>query len=169
MSGPRRSIPNAVPHLAGNEWKYLKECLDTNWVSSAGPFIERFERAVAAFVGVPHAVATVNGSAALHVALLAAGVERGDEVLVPDFTFIATVNAVAYCGAHPVFLDVDPVSWGLDPQKTADFLARECRREAGRTVNRTTGRTDTTRFRPMSTTCDSLWRSGPTRTRAKAS
>jgi perosamine synthetase len=141
MSGPRRSIPNAVPHLAGNEWKYLKECLDTNWVSSAGPFIERFERAVAAFVGVPHAVATVNGSAALHVALLAAGVERGDEVLVPDFTFIATVNVVAYCGAHPVFLDVDPVSWGLDPQKTADFLARECRMEAGRTVNRTTGRT----------------------------
>ncbi|HKZ05508.1 MAG TPA: LegC family aminotransferase [Methylomirabilota bacterium] len=141
MSGPRRSIPNAVPHLAGNEWKYLKECLDTNWVSSAGPFIERFERAVAAFVGVPHAVATVNGSAALHVALLAAGVERGDEVLVPDFTFIATVNAVAYCGAHPVLLDVDPVSWGLDAQKTADFLSGECRREGGRTVNRTTGRT----------------------------
>lgn len=141
MSGPRRSIPNAVPHLAGNEWKYLKECLDTNWVSSAGPFIERFERAVAAFVGVPHAVATVNGSAALHVALLAAGVQPGDEVLVPDFTFIATANVVAYCGAHPVFLDVDPVSWGLDPQKTADFLTRECRQEGGRAVNRTTGRT----------------------------
>jgi perosamine synthetase len=141
VSGQRRSIPNAAPHLAGNEWKYLKECLDTNWVSSAGPFIERFERGVAAFVGVPHAVATVNGSAALHVALLAAGVERGDEVLVPDFTFVATANAVAYCGAHAVFLDVDPVSWGLDPEKVADFLGRECRMEGGRSVNRRTGRT----------------------------
>lgn len=141
MSGPRRSIPNAVPHLAGNEWKYLKECLDTNWVSSAGPFIERFERAVAEFVGAPHAVATVNGSAALHVALLAAGVRAGDEVLVPDFTFIATANAVAYCGAHPVFLDVDPLSWGLDSDKTGDFLARKCRMEGGRAVNRETGRT----------------------------
>jgi perosamine synthetase len=141
MSESRRVIPNAVPHLAGNEWKYLKECLDTNWVSSAGPFIARFERAVADWVGVPHAVATVNGSAALHVALLAAGVRPGDEVLVPTFTFVATANAVAYCGAHPVFLDVEPASWGLDPEKLADFLARECRRESGRTLNRATGRT----------------------------
>ena len=68
MSG-RRVIPNAVPHLGGNEWKYVKECLDTNWVSSAGPFVERFERETAAYVGVPHAVAIVNGSAALHLAL----------------------------------------------------------------------------------------------------
>jgi perosamine synthetase len=86
-------------------------------------------------------VATVNGSAALHVALLAAGVKPGDEVLVPTFTFIATANAIAYCGAHPVFLDVEPVSWGLDPEKLADFLARECRMESGRAINRTTGRT----------------------------
>lgn len=141
MSEGRRVIPNAVPHLAGNEWKYLKECLDTNWVSSAGPFIARFERAVADWVGVPHAVATVNGSAALHVALLAAGVTPGDEVLVPAFTFIATANAIAYCGAHPVFLDVEPISWGLDPDKLADFLARECRMEGGRAINRTSGRT----------------------------
>lgn len=141
MSEGRRVIPNAVPHLAGNEWKYLKECLDTNWVSSAGPFIARFERAVADWVGVPHAAATVNGSAALHVALLAAGVKPGDEVLVPTFTFIATANAIAYCGAHPVFLDVEPVAWGLDPAKLADFLARECRQENGRTVNRRSGRT----------------------------
>jgi perosamine synthetase len=140
MSEGRREIPNAVPHLAGNEWKYLKECLDTNWVSSAGPFIARFERAVADWVGVPHAVATVNGSAALHVALLAAGVRPGDEVLVPTFTFIATANAIAYCGAHPVFLDVEPVAWGLDPAKLADFLARDCRRDNGHTVNRRTGR-----------------------------
>jgi glucose-fructose oxidoreductase len=74
MTSPRRAIPNAVPHLAGNEWKYVKECLDTNWVSSAGPFVDRFEREIAQYLGVPHAVATVNGTAALHVALLAAGV-----------------------------------------------------------------------------------------------
>ncbi len=140
MSGPAERIPNAVPHLGGNEWKYLKECLDTNWVSSVGPFVDRFEREVAAYVGVPHAVATVNGTAALHVALLGAGVEPGDEVLVPSFTFIATAHAVVQCGAHPVFLDCEPVSWGLDPGKTVDFLARECVVKGGQVVNRTSGR-----------------------------
>ena len=119
----RRPIPNAVPHLAGNEWRYVKECLDTNWVSSVGAFVERFEREVAEVVGVPHAVATVNGSAALHVALLAAGVERDDEVLLPTFTFVSTAHAVAYCGAHPVFMDAEERSWGVDADKIADFLA----------------------------------------------
>jgi len=137
---PRRAIPNAVPHLAGNEWKYLKECLDTNWVSSVGPFVDRFEREVAAYVGVPHAVATVNGTAALHVALLAAGVRPDDEVLVPALTFIATANAVSYCGAQPVFLDSEDVSWGLDAGKMADFLSRECAIKDGQVVNRATGR-----------------------------
>ena len=140
MSAPAERIPNAVPRLGGNEWKYLKECLDTNWVSSVGPFVDRFEREVAAYVGVPHAVATVNGTAALHVALLGAGVQPGDEVLVPSFTFIATAHAVVQCGAHPVFLDCEPVSWGLDPGKTVEFLARECVVKGGQVVNRTSGR-----------------------------
>ncbi len=140
MTGPGRAIPNAVPHLAGNEWKYVKECLDTNWVSSAGPFVGRFEREVAAHVGVPHAVATVNGTAALHVALLAAGVKPGDLVLVPALTFMATGNAIAYCGAEPVFLDSEEVSWGLDPEKTASFLSHECLVKAGHVVHRATGR-----------------------------
>jgi len=140
VTEPRRVIPNAVPHLAGNEWKYLKECLDTNWVSSVGPFVDRFEREVAAYVGVPHAVATVNGTAALHVALLAAGVKPGDEVLVPALTFIATANAVSYCGAQPVFLDSEDVSWGLDAGKMADFLSRECAVKDGQVINRATGR-----------------------------
>ena len=140
MTGSGRAIPNAVPHLAGNEWKYLKECLDTNWVSSVGPFVDRFEREVAAYVGVPHAVATVNGTAALHVALLAAGVQPGDEVLVPALTFIATANAVSYCGAQPVFLDSEETSWGLDAGKMAEFLSRECVVKAGQVVNRSTGR-----------------------------
>ena len=136
---PKRVIPNAVPHLAGNEWKYIKECLDTNWVSSVGPFVDRFEREVAAHVGAPHAVATVNGTAALHVALLAAGVGPGDEVLVPALTFIATANAVTYCGAQPVFLDSEEVSWGVDAGKMADFLSRECAIKDGQVVNRGTG------------------------------
>jgi len=140
MTGSGRAIPNAVPHLAGNEWKYLKECLDTNWVSSVGPFVDRFEREVAAYIGVPHGVATVNGTAALHVALLAAGVQPGDEVLVPALTFIATANAVSYCGAQPVFLDSEETSWGLDAGKMAEFLSRECVVKAGQVVNRATGR-----------------------------
>src|SRR3954469_24005543 len=92
-------IPLIVPEIRGNEWRYVKECLDTNWVSSVGPFVDRFERDVAAWAGVPYAVATVNGSAALHVALLAAGVGRDDEVVLPAFTFVSTAHAVAYCGA----------------------------------------------------------------------
>lgn len=140
MTTPRRAIPNAVPHLAGNEWKYVKECLDTNWVSSAGPFVDRFERDMAQYLGLPHAVATVNGTAALHVALLAAGVTAGDEVLLPAFTFVATANAVAYCGAHPVFLDSEEASWGLDPVRLAEFLEGECEVRSGHLVNRRTGR-----------------------------
>jgi perosamine synthetase len=134
-------IPNAVPHLAGNEWKYVKECLDTNWVSSAGPFVDRFEKELAGRLGVPHAVATVNGTAALHVALVAAGVTPGDEVVVPTFTFVATANAVAYCSAHPVFLDCEETSWGLDPVRVAEFLDGECDVRDGRVVNRRSGRT----------------------------
>jgi len=140
VTTPRRVIPNAVPHLAGNEWKYVKECLDTNWVSSAGPFVDRFERDIAQYLGLPHAVATVNGTAALHVALLAAGVTAGDEVLLPAFTFVATANAVAYCGAHPVFLDSEEASWGLDPVRLAEFLDGECEVRSGRVVNRRSGR-----------------------------
>jgi perosamine synthetase len=138
---PRPPIPNAVPHLAGNEWRYVKQCLDENWVSSVGEFVTRFEREVAAWVGVPYAVATVNGSAALHVALLAAGVQRDDEVLVPALTFVATANTIAYCGAHPVFMDSEEASWGIDAGKVADFLGRECLVKDGRVVNRATGRT----------------------------
>ena len=136
----RRVIPNAVPRLGGNEWKYVKECLDTNWVSSAGAFVERFERELAAYVGVPHAVATVNGSAALHVALRAAGVGPDDEVLLPTLTFIASAGAVSHCGAHPVFLDSEPVSWGLDPARIEAFLTGECERRGERVVDRATGR-----------------------------
>ena len=134
------AIPLAVPHLVGNEWAYVKEALDTNWVSSAGPFVDRFERMVAGVVDTPHAVAVASGTAALHVALLAAGVEPGDEVLVSTLSFIAPANAIRYAGAHPVFVDAEPEYWQIDADKVETFLARECTVEGGRLVNRSTGR-----------------------------
>lgn len=137
---PARTLPLSVPVLAGNEWKYLKECLDTGWVSSVGPFVDRFEREIAAATGSPHAVAMMNGTAALHLALQLIGVGPGDEVLVPTLTFIAPVNAVRYCGAEPVFMDADPATWQLDADKAARFLAEQGERRGEATINRRTGR-----------------------------
>lgn len=133
-------IPLCVPEIHGNEWKYIKECLDTNWVSSVGPFVERFERELAAYVGAQHAVATSNGTTALHIALLVAGVQPDDEVLVSTLTFIAPANAVRYAQAWPVFIDVDPDYWQMDPQCLSDFLTRECRWQNDALRNKTTGR-----------------------------
>src|SRR5262249_39082056 len=110
-------IPLCVPELHGNEWAYLKECLDTNFVSSAGPFVERFERALATRVGARYAISTTSGTAALHTALLVTGVQPDDEVLVSALTFIAPANAIRYVGAWPVFVDAAPDSWQMDPQK----------------------------------------------------
>ena len=140
MTDPDESIPNAVPYLAGKEWEYLKECLDTNWVSSIGPFVDRFERDMATYVNAKHGIAVVTGTAALHVALLAADVGPDDEVLVPSLTFVATANAIRYCGAWPVFMDSDAKTWTMDATKTSEFLARECELRRGALVNRATGR-----------------------------
>src|SRR5271170_805831 len=133
-------IPLAVPAIQGNEWRYIKECLDTNWVSSVGPFVNRFESEIAARTGTRFAVATVNGTAALHVALLVAGVQPEDEVLVSTLTFIAPVNAIRYAGAWPVFIDAEPTYWQMDPTRVVDFLKRECRWDEGALYNRRTGR-----------------------------
>src|SRR4029453_619487 len=120
------SIPLSVPELGGNEWLYVKECLDTNWVSSAGPFVDRFERMVADFVGARFAVATASGTAALHVALLVAGIEPDEEVIVSSLTFVAPANAIRYVGAWPVFIDAEPNHWQMDPRKLTEFLTNEC-------------------------------------------
>ncbi|UCD39289.1 MAG: LegC family aminotransferase [Fidelibacterota bacterium] len=133
-------IPLTVPELRGNEWKYIKECLDTNWVSSAGRFVDRFEASLAEYIGIRHAVATVNGTAALHMALLVAGIEPDDEVLVPSLTFIAPANAVRYVGAWPVFMDVEPTYWQMDSQKVLDFLEGECQWRDGGLYNKATDR-----------------------------
>lgn len=134
------SIPLCVPEIRGNEWKYVKECLDSNWVSSAGSFVDRFERMLADYVGTQYAVATVNGTAALHIALLVAGVEAEDEVLVSTLTFIAPANAVRYIGAWPVFIDAEPRYWQMDPEKVRQFLNEECVWTNGRLLNKLTGR-----------------------------
>lgn len=135
-----RPIPLSVPELAGNEWRYVKECLDTNWVSSVGPFVDRFEAAFAARSKAKHAVAAVNGTSALHLALRAVGLEPGELVILPDLTFAAPAFAVAYCGAKPVFMDADPATWQMDAAKTARFLAEECRMVKGVCRHRRSGR-----------------------------
>jgi len=134
------TIPLCVPEIRGNEWKYIKECLDTNWVSSVGPFVDRFERELADYVGTKYAVAAVNGTAALHIALLVAGVQPDDEVLVSTLTFISPANAIRYVGAWPVFIDAEPNYWQMDPQKVVDFLDKGCQWRDGSLYNKSTGR-----------------------------
>lgn len=128
------------PHFEGNEWPYIKECLDTRWVSSVGSYVDRFERELAEYAGVKRAVAVVNGTAALHVCLKLAGVRAGDEVIIPTLTFVATANAVAYCGAIPHLADSAEATLGLDPAKLAEHLAEIAEIADGACRNRLTGR-----------------------------
>jgi perosamine synthetase len=132
-------IPLSAPRIRGNAWEYVKECLDTEWVSSAGKYVERFEADFASFVGARRAVACVNGTSALQVALRLAGVNPGDAVLVPTVTFIAPVNVVRYLGAEPVFLDCDEF-YNLDEAKTLAFLETQCETRSGGVFDRESGR-----------------------------
>jgi len=132
--------PLHEPSFTGNEWLYLKECLDSTFVSSVGKFVDRFEAELAAFTGATHVVAVVNGTAALHIALKLAGVKAGDEVLVPALTFVATANAVTYCGATPHFVDSEARTLGVDAAKLREYLASHTEQRAGHCVNRATGR-----------------------------
>lgn len=120
-------IPLSVPSIQGQEWKYVKDCLDSEWVSSAGPFVDRFELEFARYVGARHAIACSSGTAALHVALLLAGVKSGDLVLLPSLSFIATGNAVLYTGATPYFFDADEF-YNLDLSQVLQFLEADCER-----------------------------------------
>lgn len=132
--------PLHAPEIRGNEWKYVKECLDTGWVSSVGPYVDLFERKVAEYVNTGFAVATVNGTAALHMALLVAGVLPDEEVLVSTLTFIAPANAIRYVGAWPVFIDADPAYWQMDVERVLDFLERRCEWRNGELRNKATKR-----------------------------
>lgn len=128
------------PRFTGNEWVYLKECLDSTFVSSVGKFVDRFESDLASYTGARHAVAVVNGTAALHIALILAGVQRDDEVLMPALTFVATANAVSYCGAVPHFVDSEMQTLGIAPLALREHLERIGIRGNGRCINRQTGR-----------------------------
>ena len=115
-------IPLSVPNISGNEWKYIQECLDTGWVSSVGSYVDKFEKVLADFTGAKFAVSTVNGSAALHISMLLAGVQQNDYVIIPNITFIASANTVTYLKASPILIDVDSKTWQMDLDVLESFL-----------------------------------------------
>lgn len=134
------TVPLSVPRFAGNEKAYLAECIDSTFVSSVGPFVDRFEKDMAAYTGARRAVVCVNGTNALHMALILAGVGRDDEVITQALTFIATCNAICYAGAHPIFIDVDKSTLGLSPDALKAWLSANGEIRGGRCYDRQTGR-----------------------------
>ena len=137
----RDPVPLHAPEFRGREWDYVKDCLDTGWVSSVGGYVDRIERDLAELTGVARAVAVANGTAALDVCLKLAGVEAGDEVLAPALTFVATVNAIAYRGAVPHFVDSEDRTLGVDPARLDAYLSDFAALENGSCRNRRTGAT----------------------------
>ena len=140
LYGAQDFVPLAVPVFIGNEKKYLNECIDSTFVSSVGKFVDRFEEDMANYTRCKRAVVCVSGTNALHMSLMLAGVERGDEVLTQALTFIATCNALSYIGAHPVFIDVDMDTMGLSPKAVREWLAKNAELKEGRCFNKHTGR-----------------------------
>lgn len=133
-------IPLSVPNVAGNEWQYVKECLDTGWISSAGAYVSRFEEAVAGFAGSKYGVACMNGTAGLHIAQVLCGIGRGDYVIVPNITFIATLNAIKYTGADPILIDVHADDWQMDLDLMETFLSEKTVLKNGQRVLKENGR-----------------------------
>ena len=140
VMGSNASVSLHEPVFGGNEWAYVKECLDTGWVSSVGKFVDRFEQDLAAYTGAKRAVAVVNGTAALQICLQLVGVEQGDEVVIPALTFVATANALCYCCAVPHLADSDEITFGLDAQKLAAHFKEIAEMRSGVCINRFTGR-----------------------------
>jgi len=132
-------IPLHEPKFIGNEKKYLNDCIDSTFVSSVGKYVDTFEKEFAKTVGSKYAIATVNGTAALHISLLLADVKRDDEVITQPLTFIATCNAISYIGAQPVFVDVDLDTMGLSPDSLKNFLENNCEIQDNKCINKTTG------------------------------
>jgi len=133
-------IPLSVPNLAGNEWKYIKDCLDTNWVSSVGSYVDRFEQSLAEYTGAGYAVSTSNGTAALHISLMLAGVEAGDHVILPNITFIASANSVKYVNADPVFVDIDKETWQMDLELLEKYMEQHAVVSEGKCTHKQTGK-----------------------------
>jgi perosamine synthetase len=133
-------IPLSVPNLSGNEWKYVKDCLDTNWVSSVGSYVNKMEDVSASFSGVAKAIATSNGTSALHISLLLAGVQQGDLVILPNITFVAPANVIKYMSADAVLMDVYEDTWELNVDLLQKFLEQECIDKDGACYHKATGR-----------------------------
>jgi len=137
---PDGFIPLHAPVFNGNEKKYLEECIDTTFVSSVGRFVDRFEEEIADYTGATKAVVCVNGTNALHLALLLAGVKRDDEVITQPLTFISTANSILYCSAYPIFLDVDNANLGLSPESLSNFLKTKTEQKSAGCFNKLTNR-----------------------------
>ncbi|MCW6038516.1 LegC family aminotransferase [Spirulina subsalsa FACHB-351] len=137
---PNPFVPLHEPEFMGNEWELVKDCLDSTFVSSVGKYVDHFEVMLAEYTGAKYVVAVVNGTAALHIALLLAGVRPGDEVLIPALSFVATANAVAHCGAIPHFIDSEFKTLGIDPHALSDYLKHCSLSSSEGLTNRFTGR-----------------------------
>jgi perosamine synthetase len=133
-------IPLHEPKFIGNEKKYLNDCIDSTFVSSVGAYVDRFEKEFATYVGSKYAIATVNGTSALHISLLLTNVTQDDEVITQALSFVATANAVSYTGAKPIFLDVDLETMGLSPKALKNFLDNNCEIKNQQCINRTTNK-----------------------------
>ncbi len=128
------------PNMAGNEWKYVKDCLDTGWVSSVGAYVDQFEKMSAEFAGTKYAVATSSGTTALHICLILMGVDANDYVITPNITFIATCNSIKYTGADPILIDTHPGSWQMDLDLLEEFLSTETEQRNGQCHHKKDGR-----------------------------
>ena len=135
-----KMVPLSVPNISGNEWKYVKDCLDTGWISSAGSYVTQFEEMVADYTGTKYGIAVVNGTAALHICMLLNGVEAGDYVIIPNLTFVATANAVTYLGAEPILIDVEKGNWQMDLGVLEEFLLSKTIQRDGACLHVETGR-----------------------------
>lgn len=125
MGEMERKISVAMPNLCGNEKNYVDDCIESTWISSGGKYIEKFEEAFASFCGSKYAMSCSNGTVAIHLALIALGVKAGDEIIMPDLTYIATANAVKYCGAVPVFVDINEETWNIDAEKVEEKITKK--------------------------------------------
>ncbi len=127
-------IPLSLPNIAGKEWEYVKQCLDSGWISSAGSFVDRFEVEFAKYLEVEGAISVVNGTSALHIALQLLGVEKNDLVIMPNVTFVASANAISYIGASPLLIDIDQHSWQMDLDLLESFLLTDCKLDSSNTL-----------------------------------
>jgi len=128
------------PNIAGNEWKYIKDCLDTGWVSSVGAYVDKFEKLTADFTGAKYAVATSSGTTALHVCLILNGIKKDDYVIAPNVTFVASINAIKYTGAHPILIDIDAETWQMDIKVLENFLSEETEIKNGFSIYKKDGK-----------------------------